>query len=667
MTEAHVETHTFKTEARQFLELMIHSLYSSKDVFLRELISNASDALDKRRFEAITNVDLLPEGTELEIQVYADPAERTLTIADNGIGMAREDLIRELGTIARSGTKEFAEKLAEAKAEGQMDSLIGQFGVGFYSAFIAADHVEVTSRRAGSDDKGARFISKGDGTFTIADAPRDEVGTTIVLHLRDAEPDNNLKDFTDDWELRTTIKKYSDFIQYPVRLKTLRQEPALDEDGQAIEGAVPELVTEWVTANSMKAIWTRPKSEVEEEEYVEFYRHVSHDWTAPLETIALKAEGTFEYYALLFIPGQPPFDLHYRDARYGLQLHVNRVLILEETKDLLPDYLRFVKGVVDSPDLSLNISREILQKDRRVGSIKKRLTKRVLDTLSTMRDDSPEKFATFWDAFGRVLKEGVVTDADNRDRIRDLLWFQSSSTTPITTDRDDTETPDTTNHYTTLAAYIERMKEEQDAIYYVTGDSRETVEKSPHLEAFIERGYEVLYLVDAYDEIMLTTLNDVDGTPLKSVGKGAVELGSDEEREQAKAELEEKVESHKSLLDFLQAQLEEHIKEVRLSHRLTTSAACLVGEEGDYSPHFKRLLERSGHSSVPDVKRILELNPSHSLIGGMLTRYEADPKDGLLVDYAQLIYGQALLAEGATLPDPVDFSRRLATLMTTSL
>ena len=645
------ETFEFKSEAKQLLEMMIHSIYSTKDVFLRELISNASDAIDRLRFEALTDKNLLPDTTP-EIRIFADSELRTLTIEDNGIGMSRDELISELGTIARSGTKEFTKKIKEAHTDEQLADLIGQFGVGFYSAFIVSSKVTVVSKRADSDEAFG-FESTGDGTFHIFDAERTDAGTSVTLHLLDADPENKLLDYTESWATRQTITKYSDFIQHPILLQNITE-----KDGKE--------VVEWETVNSMKAIWTRPQSEVEDKEYAEFYKHISHDWTQPLETLWTKAEGTFEYYSLLFIPSKPPFDLYYRDGRFGLRLHVNRVLIKEDCKDILPEYLRFVTGVIDSPDLSLNVSREVLQQDRRVGWIKKRLTKKILDTLEYMQEEDAEKYAKFWIAFGRVIKEGIVTDYDNQERLKKLLWFDSS----MTAEPDEgveNEDDNKVDQFTSLDGYISRMGDDQEEIYYLTGESRSKLEKSPLLENFFTHGYEVIYLTDHYDEIMLGSLTEYEGKKLKSVGKGDIELGSEEDKKKQKEDLQEKEVENASLLAFLKNELEQHIKEVRLSLRLTHSAACLVDEEGDYSPHFERLLKQAGQSMLKDRKRILEINPEHSLIEKMQERYNEDPEDMMLGNLAQLLYGQALLAEGSPLPDPVAFSQQVADLMVDAL
>jgi molecular chaperone HtpG len=630
------ETFEFRSEARQLLDLMIHALYSHKEIFLRELISNASDALDKLRFEALTNRDLLPAGHEPGIRLEADAQARTLTISDNGIGMDRDELIRNLGTIAHSGTKEFAAKVRQAReqAEGagqdRMAELIGQFGVGFYSSFMAAESVEVVSRRAGTAEAW-RWLSTGDGKFTLEPAERDEPGTSITLKLRPADPDNELADFTDGWTLERVVKKYSDFVTYPIRLREERDDKV-----------------EWRQLNSMKALWMRPQSEVKPEEYAELYKHLTHDWEPPFETLAFRAEGTFEYRALLFLPSRPPFDLFWREQKWGLQLYVNKVRIMDQCEELLPSFLRFVKGIVESPDLSLNVSREILQQDSRVRQIRKRIVKKVIESLEKIQRDEPERYAKFWESFGRVLKEGVAGgDPEASEKLPELFWFASSH------DRE---------KLTTLKDYVGRMKDGQDAIYYATGESRATVEKSPHLEAFLARGYEVLYLTDPVDELLTNHLTEFEGKKLQSVGKGTVDLGTEEEKKQAEEARAEQQKAHASLLELIQKNLDEFVKEVRLSTRLTTSAVCLVGEEGDMSPRLERLL-REVQAQAPKAKRILELNPNHPVLGKMQAIFDANPADPRLPDYTRLLYGQALLAEGSALPDPVDFARLVADLM----
>ena len=618
MTEQ-AERHEFQTEVRELLDLMIHSLYSHKDIFLRELISNASDALDKVRFESVSRPELAPMG-ELEIRLEVDAEARTLAVYDNGIGMTRDEVVQNLGTIARSGTREFLKAVREAQAASAPE-LIGQFGVGFYSSFMAADRITVVTRRAGTEEA-TRWESTGDGGYTLEPAERSGAGTTVTLHLKPVDEEDGLKDYTQDAVLRDIVKRYSDFVSYPIRLKT-------------------------ETLNSMKAIWARGKDEVTEAEHREFYKHISHDWNDPLEHLSVHMEGGFEARALLYIPSKAPFDIHHRDGGHrGLSLYVKRVFIMDDWRDLLPAYLRFVRGVVSSDDLSLNVSREILQKDRQVQAIRKYLVRRILGALKEMKEQRPETYQTFWTEFGAVLKEGLVAFEEGHDKLLELVLAPST----------DGPTP------TSLGDYVTRMKEGQPAVYYVTAPSRETAERSPHLEAFRARGYEVLFFLDPIDELWLRLPRQVEGKTLVSVTKGAVELGSEEEKKQEESAREETSERFKDLLLALRAALQDDIRDVRLSGRLTSSPACLVGEAGDLSPHLEELLRRSGQE-VPKVKRVLELNPSHPLVAHLQAFHTAHPADERFKRYAELLYGQAILAEGGTLPDPAAFSQRLAELL----
>jgi molecular chaperone HtpG len=626
------EIFPFKTEVRELLDLMVHSLYSHKEIFLRELISNASDALDRLRFEGLTRPELLGEGPALEIRLEADASARTLTIHDNGIGMSRDEVIQNIGTIAKSGTRELSEAIRKDKSresEGAPASeLIGQFGVGFYSAFMVADEVTVVTRRAGGageERSATRWASTGRGEFEIGPAEREASGTSVTLHLKPVDEEQGIEDFCDPAVLSRIVRRYSDFIGYPIRLG--------DE-----------------TLNSMKPVWERPASEVTPEEYAELYTHISHDWREPLITISQKAEGTVEYRALLFVPEEPPFDLFYVGYEPGLKLYVRRVLIAERSADLLPGYLRFLRGVVDSPDLPLNVSREMLQHDRQIRQIRKGLVKKVLDTLEGLKEKETEKYLTFWKRFGRVLKEGLSEDADNRDKVAELLLFESSN---------DEE------KLTALAEYKARMKDGQEEIYYLTGSSRAVIESSPHLEAFQERAIEVLYLTDAVDELVVEALGEYGGKKLKSVGKGTVDLGTEVEREEKKRELDEKSKSFEGLLGKIQKALDDRIKEVRLSARLTTSPACLVGADHDFSPRLEKLLRREGE--VPPRKRILELNPSHAIVSELEALSAAGTDDESFSEYAELLYGYAVLAEGSELPDPAGFANRVAKLMSRGL
>ena len=603
------ERHEFQTEVRQLLDLMIHSLYSHKDIFLRELISNASDALDKLRFEALTRPELSPAG-ELEIRLEADPAARTLAVWDNGIGMTREEIVQNIGTIARSGTREFLE--AVRAQQGQVaPELIGQFGVGFYSSFMVADRITVVTRKA-AEETATRWESSGDG-YELAEAERESAGTTVTLHLKPKDEEDGLRDYTDAHVLRDIVKQYSDFVGYPVRVK-----------GE--------------TLNSMKAIWARPKEEVSEEQYREFYKHLTHDWNDPLEHVLVRVEGTVEARALLYIPSKAPLDLFMRDARRGVQLYVKRVFIMDDWEALLTPWLRFVRGVVASDDLSLNVSREILQKDRQIQAIRKHLARRLLGALKELKEQRIEKYRTFWTEFGAVLKEGLVGLDENQDRILELVLA-----------------PSTQGELTSLADYVGRMKEGQDAIYYMTAATQSAAERSPHLEAFRDKGFEVLFFTDPVDELWLRMSREFQGKKLVSVAAAGVAPPAGAEETPAADELQ-------PLLDKLRALLQDHVKDVRVSSRLKESPACLVGDPGDLSAQLRELFKRSGQE-VPVTKRTLEVNPAHPVIARLRELHAAGKDDPRLALYADLLYGQALLAEGGVLPDPAGFSRRLAELM----
>ncbi|MFN7962631.1 MAG: molecular chaperone HtpG [Thermoanaerobaculia bacterium] len=641
-----VETLSFQAETRKLLDLMIHSLYTNKEIFLRELISNASDALDRLRFEALTRPELLSDAGELEIRIDTDEQARTLTLHDNGIGMGRQEVIDNIGTIAKSGTQELMQRLRESESESESATaeLIGQFGVGFYSAFMVADYVTLLTRRAG--ESGATlWRSSGDGTYTLTEAEKDRPGTSITLRLKDVDKENGLDDFTDEWVISRIVKRYSDFVAYPIKMR--REKPLYDEEGKEKPGET-ETVIEDKTVNSMKPIWTRPQSEVSETELHQFYKHISHDWTDPLKSLWLRAEGRVEYQALLFVPAKAPYDLFYVGSKPGLQLYVKKVMIMEHCEELMPRFLRFIRGVVESPDLPLNISRETLQQDRHITQIRRWLTRKVLETFRELQQKEPEKYLELWSEFGRAIKEGVAEDFDNRDRLLELLLFQSSA---------DAE------KLTTLKQYLERMKPEQSEIFYLTGESRAQVESSPHLEAFREREIEVLFLIDPVDELLTQSVNEVDGKRLKSVGKGTVELGSAEEREKKKEELKDKEARYSSLLELMQKQLDSHVKQVRLTNRLTSSPVCLVGAEHDYSPQLERLLQKGKGGGLAQ-RRIMELNPEHPILERLQGRFEVDQDDPMIADYADLLLGYGLLAEGAELPDPARFNRLVAELMT---
>lgn len=615
-----METLEFQSEARQLLQLMIHSIYSNKDTFLRELVSNASDALDKLRLETFRDKDLTADTSDLHIAIEVDREQRTLTVRDNGIGMTRDDVVRLIGTIAKSGTAEFLEKLKETKDAAASQDLIGQFGIGFYSTFMVADKVTLVTKHPRSAE-GVRWESTGEGTYTIEDVPDAPQGTAVTLHLKPADAEDHLPDYTSTAKLREIVKRYADFITWPIRM-------AEGDDAEPKE------------INSRKALWARPASEVTEDEYAEFYRHVSHDWNKPLETIRMQAEGTFEYQALLFIPSQAPLDLFMRERKRGVQLYVKRVFIMDDCEELMPEYLRFVKGVVDAQDLSLNVSREILQQDRQIQLMRRRLVKKVLSTVKTMMAEKPEAYETFWREFGAAVKEGLIGDPENRDAILGIASFDSTH---------DAE------EKTTLAQYVERMKEDQQHIYYMTGDSRATVENSPHLEALRAKGFEVLVLTDPVDEMWVDAVPGFEGKQFQSIAKGQVDLETEEEKAQA----EERKKDFADLLAWMGETLSDKVKEVRLSSRLTTSPACVVGDAHDLTPTLEKMYRAMGQE-LPPVKRILELNPTHPLVEGLHKAFAANEDRDGLAGTVELLHGMALLAEGGELGDPARFVRLLS-------
>jgi molecular chaperone HtpG len=646
---AKVEEHRFQAETKRLLELMIHSLYTNKEIFLRELISNASDALDRLRFEALTDPTLLEENDKYEIRLETDKEARTLSVSDTGIGMSRDEVIANIGTIAKSGTDELRKVLETAPTAQMAAELIGRFGVGFYSSFMVADKVVLTTRKAG-EETATRWESTADGVYLLGEAERDRRGTTVTLHLKPADSELGIEDFTDQWALSRVVRKYSDFGAYPIIGKYIREE--MGKDGGPAQEANSATVIEDKILNSMKPIWSRPQAEVSESEYADFYRHISNDWTPPFKIIPFKAEGTIEYQSLLFIPAQAPYDLFYHGYQGGLRLYAKRVMVMENCAELLPGYLRFIKGVIDSADLPLNISRQTLQQDRHITQIRKWLTKKVLDALTGLFEKDYDNYLKFWGQFGRALKEGVSSDHENRERILSLLLFQSSA---------DAE------KLTTLKGYVERMREGQDEIYYLTGESRAVVENSPHLEAFKEKGYEALYLTEPVDELLAQSLWDYEGKRLKSAGKGALKLGdTQEERERVEAELKKKEEEAGDLFAVVQKALDEYVKQVRLSNRLVASPACLVGTEMDYSPQMERLLQK-GKGGGPKQRRILELNPNHEIFAKLQERFRQNKEDKAIGEYAELLFGYALLAEGSEIPEPGTFNRLVVGLMLKTL
>ncbi len=641
------ETREFQAETKQLLDLVIHSLYTNKDIFLRELISNASDALDRMRFESLTAPDLLEASESLEIRLAVDMGARTLSVSDNGIGMSREEVIANIGSIAKSGTRDVVQKLKEAKGGHASLDLIGNFGVGFYSAFMVADRVVVETVRAG-EPEATRWESRADGTYTISAGTRQTRGTTVTLHLKPPDPEAGIQDYTDEWTLESIVKRYSDFVNYPIRHKVTREKKEADAKGIAKPDGVTTVVTDDKVLNSQMPIWVRPESEVSDEDYAEFYRQISGDWESPMLRFSYKAEGVSEYRTLIYVPSSSPQDLYFYNSEFGLRLYARRVLIMERCEELLPRFLRFFRGIVDAADLPLNVSRQMLQENRHIAQIRKWLTRKALDSLSKLQKEEPEKYLAFWKEFGRAMKEGVASEFQHKDRIADLMLFHSSA---------DPEA------MTTLAEYVGRMKEGQEEIYYLSGESRTMCENSPVLEGFLAKGYEVLFLTDGVDELALQYLPEFDGKKLKSAAKGDANVGSADEKKEAEAKLKESSEKLKGLTDSLAEALRSQVKMVRLSNRLTESPACLAAEEHDMSPQMERLMRMSQGESAPRQRRILELNPSHQIVQRLQARHQASASDPQIAEYAELLYGYAALAEGLDLPDAPRFNKLLAGLM----
>ena len=629
MTEnAAKETMQFQTEVKQLLHLMINSLYSNKEIFLRELISNASDAADKLKFEALSNEALYEGDSALKIRVEFDTKARTVSVIDNGIGMSREEVIDNLGTIARSGTRQFLESLGADQARNAQ--MIGQFGVGFYSSFIVADKVTVKTRRAGlAADEGVLWESEGKGEYTLTTLSREQRGTEVILHLKKEE-----KEFLDPWRLRTIITRYSDHIAVPIVMMNV---PEADE-----EGKLPEPQEE--TINRASALWTRPKKEIPENDYAEFYKYIAHDFEDPLTWTHNRVEGKLNYTSLLFIPKRAPFDLWDRERKHGVRLYVRRVFIMDDAEALMPRYLRFIKGVIDSEDLPLNISREILQQNSVVEKIRSASVKKVLGLLETMAEKEPENYATFWSTFGRVVKEGVAEDFANKEQLSRLLRFASTHA-------------DQPAQTVSLKAYVERMKEGQSKIYYIASDSFATAKNSPHLEVFRKKGIEVLLMSDPVDQWLSVHLTDFEGKTFQSVAKGELDLGDLEDEEEKQRQQQVNDES-KSLVDTIRTALESRVSEVRVTHRLTDSPACLVVGEYDMAVPLQRLLKNSGHG-FPQGKPVLEINPEHPLV----KRLEAEADDNRKNDLAQILFDQALLVEGGEIEDPALFVRRMNALL----
>ncbi|HDY67589.1 MAG TPA: molecular chaperone HtpG [Candidatus Scalindua sp.] len=621
----------FKTETKQILDLMVHSLYSHKEIFLRELISNASDAIDKAHHESLTNKEILEDDKDWKIKIAVDKDAGTLIVSDNGIGMTKDEVIKELGTIAHSGTKEFLTALQKREVQNNPE-LIGQFGVGFYSSFMVADKITVISKKAGTDNKeGVKWESSGGGSFTVEDVEKEGRGTDVILHLKDEE-----KKYLEEWEIRNTVKKYSDFIEHPIVMDIEREKESKLDKTKKVK------LKEEETLNSRKAIWLKNKSDITETEYNEFYKHISHDFSDPAKVVHYKVEGVSEFTSLLYIPSIRPMDIFYKEYKIGLTLYVKRVKIMDHCEELIPPYLRFIKGMVDSSDLPLNVSREILQNNRQVETIKNSITKKVLDTLSDMKKKEYDKYLKFYGEFGRVLKEGIHFDFSRREAIGELLLFPSTKTDQ--------------GKFRTIQDYVDDMKEGQEGIYYITGTSLDESLKSPYLEAFKDKDYEVLIMLDDIDDIIMSQF-EFKGKKFKSVIKGDITLDKSEKDEKEKAR-----KKYAKLLDLIRDLLDDDVKEVRLSGRLKDSACCLVADEGEMDPQMEKLLKSMGQD-VPKRKRILEINPSHPIFESMNKIFEEDRRNKILEEYTELLYDQALLLEGSKPRDSAAFAKAIAKLM----
>jgi molecular chaperone HtpG len=630
-TEAQKETLGFQAEVKQLLDLMIHSLYSNKEIFLRELISNASDAIDHLRFDALSDSALYEHDTDFKIRVSYDKEARTITVADNGIGMTRAEVIDDLGTIAKSGTREFFQSLTGDKQKDA--NLIGQFGVGFYSAFVVADEVTVVSRHAGvPTSEAVRWQSSGQGEYTLEAVDKEDHGTEVTLHLRADEDE-----FLDGYQLRSIIRKYSDHITLPIVMRVEKGTSEEKEDEQPQE--------EWEVVNTASALWTRSKSEISEEEYNEFYKHISHDFSDPLAYVHSRMEGTQEYTILLYIPSQAPFDLYTREFHHGVKLYVRRVFIMDDAEKLMPRYLRFIRGVIDSNDLPLNVSRELLQQNRLIDAIRNNSTKKVLGLLTDLTNNDKEKYATFWKEFGRVLKEGLLEDSTNHDTLAKLLRFATTTSGSETQD-------------VSLAEYVTRMKEGQDKIYYIVADSYAAAKDSPLLEIFNKKGIEVLLLSDPVDHLVAPELREFEGKQLQSISKGEVDLSTFED-EQEKEEQQKSADEAKDLLARLKTALGDQVKDVRTTNRLTSSPACLVVDEYGIDPSLRRLLEQAGQR-VPNDKPILEINPQHPIV----ERIKNETNEQRFADWAYVLFDQSVLSSGEQLDNPVSFVNRLNSLLT---
>lgn len=641
------ETKEFQAETKQLLDLMIHSIYTNREIFLRELISNASDAIDKIRFESLTNQALLEGDSDFEIFITVDEENKTLTISDNGMGMTFDEVVENIGTIAKSGTKDFLKKLENREQVKDNLELIGQFGVGFYSAFMVSDKVILITRAPG-EEQGVKWESTGDGTYTIESTPKEKRGTTIILSIKEEHRNSEKpqENFLNQYTIQNLVKKYSDYIRYPIKMNFSKEEKPVDEEGKVIEGAPSKHTIETRTLNSMTSLWAKNKSEITQEEYHQFYKNLFHDWEEPLEIIHSKVEGAVEYTTLLFIPSRAPYDFYSRDYHYGIKLYCRNVFVMDNCQDLLPEHLRFVRGLVDSSDFSLNISREILQHSQQLKLIGKNLEKSVLKNLESMLSKDRKKYEKFWDEFGKAIKGGIYMDYQSREKLQDLLMFPSSHAN---------------EGMTTLDEYVKRMPEKQTVIYYATGKDRAAVEKLPQMEILKDKGYEVLFFFDRVDEFAIDALREYKGKKFQSVSRGELKF-DDEETKEEKSKTEEIKKTNEDMLKAVKEALDKKVTDVRISSRLKSSAVCLVSSDYGISLSMEHILSEMDQSMMR-ANRILELNPNHPVFGALKSHFEADPKSDTFKEYCELLYNQALLMEGFQLEDPVTFANRIADLM----
>ncbi len=643
------EVKKFEAQTQKVLDLMIHSLYSNKDIFLRELVANAADALDKARFLSLTDKEL---AEDWHIRIDADKENKTLKIIDNGIGMDKEDIVKNVGTIAQSGTKAFLEAM-EKKKDSDAPELIGQFGVGFYSAFMVSDDIIIETKKAGSEESAVKWTSRGEGEYIVEDSDKADQGTVITLHLK-----KDADQYLDSWKIKEIIKKYSDFIEYPIKMKDMVKEPKPQKEDEKSKDDSKDIeyidVEKDETLNSQKAIWLRPAREIKKEEYNQFFQHLSHTGDEPLKHIHYSAEGTSEFKALLYIPAKSPYNMFMTPdmKKKNLHLYIRRIFITDECPNLLPEYFRFIDGVVDSSDLPLNVSRETLQDNPAIEKIQKNLVRKIISTLTKVKEKTPDKYEGFFKELGRFIKEGVHSDYSNKEKLQELLLFETMK--------------NDVGKLVSLKEYVDNMPSDQKEIYYIIGENRSVLENSPHLEIFRSKGYDVLYMTDPIDEFVVMGMMKYGEKTLKAVGKGEIDFDTEEEKKVKKEKEEKAKKEFSSLLEYVQRKLDENIKEVRFSKRLTDSACCLVGDAYDQSPYMERIM-KSMNQDMPKTKRILELNPDHPIVSSMKKLYEIDPESGKLGEFSELLYDQALLAEGSPIANPLQFSKKVADLMVLGL